>query len=93
MKAQYEAFAVGRGWAHIEERGKEGARYLDGYVVTPDGIVDVYAQGDDINEKYTRLRFASRGVMHSLTHPKRYARQKIVTLAKAFAKTVKSAKK
>lgn len=77
----------------VEPRGfnrskelKEG--WTEGDVVTPFGIVSVYAQGDDIHSHITRLDFVFNGRLHLRTYRKRYTVRGIKTKAYEFAKEV-----
>lgn len=79
-------YSIGKGRGRVSER-KEG--WTEGDVVTPHGIVSVYAQGDDKNVFITRLDFAWKGRMHIRSFQgKRYSPRGIVTKAKAFAKEI-----
>lgn len=66
---------------------KEG--WTDGDVVTPSGIVGVYAQGDKENYHMTRLDFVFNGKWHiRCFHGKRYSPRGLVTKANQFASEI-----
>lgn len=72
-----------RGYGRIEVR-KEG--WTDGEVLTPFGIVTVYAQGDAENVPHTRLDFVWNGRLYMRNFgDKRYSPRGIVTKAMKFA--------
>lgn len=72
-----------RGYGRVEVR-KEG--WMDGDVLTPYGIVTVYAQGDAENVPHTKLDFVWRGRLHIRNfNGKRYSARGIVTKAMEFA--------
>ena len=83
-----DSFAVGKGWggSHIE-LNKE-YNYLDGDVITPQGIVLVYAQGDKEAFHASRLDFVWRGRYYVRNFEKRYTPRGLVTKAKQFAKEI-----
>jgi hypothetical protein len=62
---------------------KDGESWEVGTVLTPNGIVDVYAQDD-----YTRLDFVHAGRLHIRTYRKRYGKRGIVTLAGRMARDI-----
>ena len=60
--------------------------YHEGYVVTPNGIVGVYAQGGSHSHKYTRLDLAIGGRQYMREFDKqRLTPRGLVTAAKRFA--------
>ena len=73
------------GFSRTEDRGG----WTDGEIVTPWGIVSVYAQGDAENANHTRLDFVHAGRLHMRNfHGKRYSRRGIKTKAMQFAKEI-----
>ena len=79
-------FSLKKPYGRIEEHIKG---WDHGEVVTPCGIVSVYAQGDDENFYMTRLDFAHNNVQYSRSfHGKRYSHRGIVTKANQFAKHI-----
>lgn len=71
------------GRLHNNESG-----WTDGEVVTPYGIVSVYAQGDKENWHLTRLDFAHKNRMYIRSFRKRYTHRGIVTKANRFAQEI-----
>lgn len=78
-----------RGYSRIEER-REG--WTDGEVITPWGVVSVYAQGDDTHAHHTRLDFvfAGRQWIRDFSG-KRYSTRGLKTKAMQFAKEIHEA--
>ena len=75
-----------RGYGRIEVR-KDG--WTDGEVVTPFGIVSVYAQGDAENQPHTRLDFAWNGRLYMRNFDGvRYSPRGLVTKAMQFASEI-----
>jgi hypothetical protein len=75
-------YNVGRGHSCLtDNRG-----WTEGVVFTPHGIVEVYAQGDDVHRHSTRLRFFKDGYVYCRLWNKRYSHRGIATKAKQFAK-------
>lgn len=59
--------------------------WSEGDVLTPNGIVSVYAQGDSECDHLTRLRFIRNGRIYFRTFiGKKYSNKGIVTKAKQF---------
>lgn len=83
MEITNDHVSIGKGFGRIRHNQ---FGWLDGEVVTPHGIVSVYAQGDNENFSMTRLDFAHRGFLYMRTFDKRYTSRGIVTKAKQFAK-------
>ena len=76
--------------ANLETR-KKG--WDEGSVYVPQGIIEVYAQGDEDNFYCTMLRFVYNGRLHIRTiHGKRYSHRGIVTLAKRYAHEIANQK-
>ena len=61
--------------------------WTDGEVVTPNGIVSVYAQ-DDEKFHLTRLDFAYEGTLYMRSWDKRYSPRGIVTKAYQFTQDI-----
>lgn len=77
-----------RGYGRINVH-KDG--WTDGEVVTPFGIVSVYAQGDDENRPHTRLDFAWDGRLYMRNFDgRRYSPRGLVTKAMQFASEIAS---
>lgn len=62
--------------------------WLDGEVVTPQGIVTVYAQGDEVADHYTRLDFVFDQTHYMRTFDKRYTSRGIITKATQFVNEI-----
>lgn len=72
-----------RGYGRVVVR-REG--WTDGEVLTPYGIVTVYAQGDAENSPHTRLDFVWDGRLYMRNFDgKRYTARALVTKAMEFA--------
>ena len=86
MKVSDDRVSTGkRGFGRTENNGG----WIDGEVVTPFGIVSVYAQGDDEHLFYTRLDFAHKGTLYVRKFDgKRYSPRGLVTKAYEFAKGI-----
>lgn len=85
MKIINDSCSIGGGWSNIKRHGSDS---ISGIVITTQGIVEIYAQG---NEEYiyaSRLNFAWKGRMYLRTFDKRYSPRGIVTKAKQFAKEI-----
>lgn len=81
------SFLMGRDTFNWSEVRPEG--WTTGCIVTPHGIVRVYAQGDDEHCHTTSLTIVHDGRLHSRDfHGKRYSSRGIVTVAKKFAKDI-----
>lgn len=81
-----DSMTVNRAFSRIEVR-KEG--WTDGEVLTPHGIVSVYAQGDDDHRPHTRLDFVHNGRLYMRNYPgKRYSPRGLVTKAREFAEEI-----
>lgn len=81
MKVQKDGFS----------RTEDRENWTDGEVVTPWGIVSVYAQGDENTTKHTRLDFVWGGRLHMRNFSgKRYSKRGIKTKAMQFAKDIAS---
>lgn len=78
---------TGPGWGALRVQDEEGRRYLNDYVVTPDGIVHVLVEYST-DHPYTDLRLAYRGNWYERTYNECYSPRYCVTLAKRFAKEV-----
>ena len=86
MEIDDSSFSIGNGFSRIEIR-HEG--WTDGEVVTPHGIVSIYAQGDKKYDCHTRLDFAHNGRFFvRFFSGKRYSKRGIVTKAKEFAREI-----
>jgi len=79
------SMSIGSGFGRIS-RQREG--WLDGEVVTPHGIVSVFAQGDSTHDHYSRLDFAYAGRLYIRSFNKRYSPRGLVTKAKQFSREV-----
>lgn len=88
MKQTDDSMKLGkRGYGRINT--KNG--YTDGEVLTPVGIVSVYAQGDDQNVPHTRLDFVFDGRLYMRNFiGKRYSPRGLVTKALEFADEIAS---
>jgi hypothetical protein len=63
--------------------------WIEGPVLTPDGIVHCYAQGDEQNENHTRLDFVWQGRLYMRQFPKvRMTARGMATAAGRFAREV-----
>ena len=71
------------GRLHEHEKG-----WTFGDIITPHGIVSVYAQGDSKNFQLTTLQFAINERLYFRRFGKRYTPRGIVTKANEFAKGV-----
>lgn len=70
--------------SRIENRRTDkGEQWQSGTVLTPHGIVDIYAQ-----EGTTRLDFCHAGKLHIRTYRKQYTKRGIVTLAGRMARDI-----
>lgn len=87
MKVHDDSMAVGRkGFSRLMTM-KEG--WTDGDVVTPWGIVSVYAQGDDRYRHHTRLDIVHNGRLYMRDfHGKRYSPRGLVMKAMQFAREI-----
>lgn len=85
MKVSDDSMSLQRPFSRLHDR-KEYGGWTEGEVVTRDGIVSVYAQGGDENDKHTRLDFALNGRLY-MRHfqGKRYSHRGLVTIAARFA--------
>ena len=88
MKQHDDSMQLGkRGYGRIDTT----KGYADGEVLTPFGIVSVYAQGDQQNAPHTRLHFVWYGRLHMRSFSgKRYSPRGIVTKAMEFAREIAS---
>ena len=73
--------SVGRGFSSINDRG----RWKEGVVVTTNGVVWVYTQGDANNFHHTSLRFSCDGIYFVREISRRLSDRAMVTAAKGFA--------
>ena len=85
-----ESMSLQRPCSRLHDR-KEYGGWTEGDILTRDGIVSVYAQGGDGNEKHTRLDFALNGRLYMRHfHRKRYSHRGLVTIAARFAAEIVS---
>ncbi len=79
---------ISNSFSHIREhKFKDDESYLEGNVVTPHGIVEVYAQGNKNISFVTSLHAVHNGRYYAKTFDKkRYSRTYMVTLANRFMK-------
>lgn len=87
MKVSDESYSIPRPRSRIAiTRLNHGETYLEGDVLTPHGIVSVYAQGDKTYKKTSRLDFILDGRCYTRTfHDVRYSVRGLVTKAAEFA--------
>lgn len=78
-----------RSFSRIKIEKGNSSDWTDGEVVTPDGIVTVYAQGDNDSFYCSRLDFSHKGRLY-IRHFNniRYSPQFLVTAANRFAKEI-----
>lgn len=73
----------------LNRASKDPRGWTDGHVVTPRGIVAVYAQGGDGHVNHTRLDFAWKGRLYMREMPKvRLSSRGMVSAARRFAQEV-----
>ena len=81
-----DSMAINEGFSRIKTVWGTGVSWLDGEVITEQGMVSIYAQGDDNCFAHTRLDFVFEGRLHMRNYPnKRYTKRGIAMLAKRFA--------
>lgn len=81
----------GRSFSRTELRDSGG--WIDGAVVTPWGIVLVYAQGDAVHVNNSRLDFAHNGRLHIRNFKgKRYTQRGLARVAAKFAREIVESK-
>lgn len=62
--------------------------YLEGHVITSNGIVSVYSQGSATERKHTTLQVVHDGRLYSHGIDQRYSQRGLVMLANRFAEEV-----
>lgn len=87
MKQRDESISLhNRSFGRIEVRK---AGWTDGEVVTPHGIVSIYAQGDGDHDSYSRLDLALGGRLYIRNFfGKRYTPRGLITKATQFASEI-----
>lgn len=81
-----DSFSIGQGFNRVRENS---SGWTSGVVVTPHGMVDAYAQGDDKHFHMTRLDFVWKGRVYVRTyHNKRYSPRAISSKAKKFSEGI-----
>ena len=93
MKFNDDSFSLGnKPFGRIETRRLYGddpdVTYEIGDVITPRGVVSIYAQGDNLSFYTTQLQFAYENRLYSRVFEKRYSPRGIVTKANQFTKDV-----
>jgi hypothetical protein len=73
---------LNRAWKHP-------AGYVEGCVLTPNGIVAVYSQGSEKDVPSTNLDFVWEGRLYSRTIKRRYTQRGLVTVANRFADEIR----
>lgn len=87
MKIINDGWRVGRGWSNIDHNHEYD--YDTGVVVTPHGIVSVYAQGSDKYIHTSWIGFAFHGRWHCRRfHGKRYTPRGLARKARQFAREI-----
>ena len=76
-------WSIGRGFGQIQH-DKE-LDDLSGLVFTKNGLVEVYAQGDDVIGHTTYFIFVINGRCYYRNFNRKYSKRYIVTLAKRFS--------
>ena len=79
-------YSVGPGWSNIFYNREYDC--LDGYVITPHGIVLATSEGDSTHEPYTRLTFVWNDRFIYRIFYKRYSSRGLATKAKQFAREI-----
>ncbi|MFZ5698760.1 MAG: hypothetical protein ACOY9J_08630 [Pseudomonadota bacterium] len=86
MKVYDDTLAVSRAYSRISVRN-EG--WTEGTVLTPHGIVIVYAHGDESHSHHSRLDFIWCGRLYMRNFSgKRYSPRGLARKAREFAETV-----
>ena len=88
MEIRDDGIAVGKGWGDVLHNAAYDYHY--GTVVTPHGIVIVYAQGDgNAYNHFSALDFVHGGRWHSRAFDgKRYTPRGLARKAKQFAREI-----
>ena len=83
IKIQEYDYSIGNGYSSVRDR-KEG--WTEGNVLTPQGIVTVYAQGDKNEFHHTSLEMVVDGRVYHRQWNKRYTKRGIARKAREFAR-------
>lgn len=71
-------------------RWSQNKGWESGTRITPYGVVDIYCQGDDGWDHFTRLDFVHKGRLYIRNIDKSFGRKKLAQLANEFAKEISS---
>lgn len=86
--SQY-SFTVTNSIGRVYWKEASGAKYLEGCVITPYGIVSMYSQGHDLAcDKHTHLDFVLDGRCHSLSIKRAFTAKGCAIVAGRFAKQI-----
>ena len=89
MKLTTDSMALcGRTIGRVTTERTNSGDYNDGCVVTPYGIVSVYAQGGGNSFPHTRLDFGLGGRLYMEQRNVRLTKRGLATAAKRFAKRI-----
>lgn len=72
----------------IEERGQPGETYLQGEVITPQGIVTVYSQGGPRWFTASSYRIVVNGRLHTRGEKRRRTKRGLAIMAGRFAREI-----